>query len=877
MDEFETRSPIVFSVTLALCVCSTVFVFFRMVSRICIVRRTGWDDYFMILAWLFSFGLSFAICYGTFVGLGRHERDVPDRWTAPLKRTEYVFSVLYNPTLMATKTSILVFYFSLSKSRNFFRWGVITTMVVVNVAGLALTILNIDQCRPLSAAFKNTVPANASCTDIVTLYLSSAPVNIITDLAILFLPMPILTSMRLPKKQKVILLITFGFGVFVAVVDVVRIAYLQSAATTRLRDIQAHRNDDDGNDTRNASDFSWYASLSFMWSAIETNVGIMCACVPALKPLVSRFIPRILRDAGDTMVSITHRRATTTSMDMANAQRIPSISGLMGLERPPPARTASNANNNGSNRDSIGMMNFLTTPDMNEFPPMERSPTALTNSTRHTRAESRNFFDFVNFKRQKSMVHLTNNESYFPITMVTILFFVWGFAYGLLDVLNGQFQEIAQMSRGETVSIHCLYYAGYFVGPLTFGRFVLKRWGFKACYIVGLVIYACGTLVFWPSAVLTSYPAFLISNFIVGMGLSCLELAANPFIFLCGPSQYGEIRLCVSQGVQAVGTVVSPLLASKVLFKIDANSLIDVQWTYLGISLFTVLLAVAFWYVPLPEATDDELEDSVERADDANHAKIGQFKVVWITLGVGIFAMWCYVGFQESVSTSFGTYLKYEASYINRTNHFAYAHTAFAVARFLAAFSAIWIKPRWILLVCFIGVMVFSIVAMHATKDLSAITIIFVYFFEGPIFPLVFSQALRGLGRHTRVGSACLTAAISGGAIIPPITDAVTDGHGTSYAYCVVVAAAAFGTILPIYLSFLPQARTLADPTNSAAYVPDSRPVSPMTPGRRFSRTLFNLKNRKGKEGEAGLPTVEQKERDSWPSDSSAGQPDPSV
>lgn len=134
---------------------------------------------------------------------------------------------------MAIKTSILVFYLTLTRNQKAYRWANYATLAVVNAAGLALTLLNVFQCRPLSAVFLSTVPSYAHCTDILTLYLSSSPVNITTDLAILFLPMPILTQMRLPYKQKVILVITFGFGFFVAVIDVIRIAFLQRAATSR--------------------------------------------------------------------------------------------------------------------------------------------------------------------------------------------------------------------------------------------------------------------------------------------------------------------------------------------------------------------------------------------------------------------------------------------------------------------------------------------------------------------------------------------------------------------------------------------------------------------------------------------------------------------
>lgn len=134
---------------------------------------------------------------------------------------------------MAVKTSILVFYLTLTRNKKVFRWANYITLAVVNIAGLVLTFITIFQCNPVYAAYRVSDPSGSKCIDILTLYLSSSPVNIITDVAVLFLPMPILTQMRLPFKQKAILVITFGFGFFVAVVDVVRIAFIQQAATSR--------------------------------------------------------------------------------------------------------------------------------------------------------------------------------------------------------------------------------------------------------------------------------------------------------------------------------------------------------------------------------------------------------------------------------------------------------------------------------------------------------------------------------------------------------------------------------------------------------------------------------------------------------------------
>jgi fucose permease len=730
---------------------------------------------------------------------------------------------------MATKTSILLFYLSISKGNKIFRWATITTLAIVNIAGIALTFLNAFQCRPVDASFETPVPDTAHCADILTLYLSSAPVNIITDMAILFLPMPILTAMRLPRKQKTILVITFGFGFFVAIVDVIRIVYLQSAIIQRFQDLTNNTVASTNHDQRNDTDLSWYASFSYMWSAIEVNVGIMCANVPGLKPLVSRFMPYILGDRTE------RTRGATSEHDKIGSSGTLDRNGQPHALHPPiSARLEPSANSSGAaaSEDHIGMMDFLTTPDMAELPQHMRDPT-MSGATRTTRAtrkrspERATFFDFVNIKKTKSMVKLTNRESLFPNLMVTILFFLWGVAYGFLDSLNSKFQLVANITPWQTIGIHSAYFGAYGFGSLVLGRIILKKIGFKACFMAGLCIYACGILVFWPSAVLTSFPAFLVSNFIVGMGLSVLEVAANPFVALCGPSRWMELRLNLSQAIPAIGTVVSPLLADKVLFKsTGTKALVDVQWTYLGIALFTVLLAVAYYYVPLPEATDEELEQSSEHPDFIHLAEIRGRRLVIITLAIGVFAQFCYVGAQECLSTTF-TLLTQNSLGLNYDSDesLAIGHSLFAAGRFLAVILNIFIKPRHLLLLFCLGTLISSALAMRLYPHGAYSATLALYFFEGPIFSFIYAITLRGLGRATKDGSALLTAAIAGGAIFPPILFGIARDNDTRLqpAYAVIVAAWAAALLYPIYLNSVPLARRMADPVKQIPHLPHVR------------------------------------------------------
>ena len=848
---FRGRSEGVFAVTIAMIVICTLFVGFRMISRAAIVKKIALDDYLIMLAWAIAVGLSAAICFGCAWGLGRHEENIPPEWQQTLRKADYVFSVLYQPALMATKTSILAFYLSLPTQNKIFKWACIATGFVVNAGGLALGLFTVFQCQPVSGAWTTPVPSSANCTDIITIYLSSTPLNLITDLALLFLPIPILTGMRLPKKQKVILIITFSFGAFVAAVDVVRIVYLQSAAATRLKEVQStsHGADNPSRQQERAdSDFSWYAALSFMWSAIEVDVGIMCACVPGLKPLVARFLPNMLRGSKDPS-------SRNDSLDPKGAAamkeveyRMPSLPDLPDdVHHQDGGKQQEQAEDDGP----MGMMDFLTTPDMAELPQPARTQTTLPSTPREGRRHSLTLFDFVDMKGKKSLVRTSNRESIFPIAMVTILFFIWGFEYGLLNVLNQQFQSIANMSPAQSTGIHSAYFVGYFFGPLMVGRLVLKHWGFKACYTVGLSIYACGTLIFWPAAVLTSFPAFILTNFIVAFGLSILEVSANPFIFLCGPAQYGEIRLNLSQGVQAIGSIVAPLIAEKAFFRqnLDAPSLVDTQWAYLGISLFTIGLAVGYYYVPLPEATDEELEDAAQRDDGANEAKVGNLGIIWITLGFGVFSMFCYCGAQEVNGTEFGAYMaevgRTSTTY-NSSNYLAVAHTAFAAARFLAAGLGFWIKPRVLMLFFFVGAIIFGVLSMNYKEGTGVAMITMVFFFEGPLFPLIFAQALRGMGKHTKTASVMLTSAISGAAVFSPISNHIAGtNQGVMYSLVVGVAAFAGGTLFPLGLNLHPFARKQCDPVKYATSPADSRPSSNSSRASQALRFLHIGKKRK--------------------------------
>jgi fucose permease len=810
-----------------------------------------------------AFGLAFSIDYGTSKGLGKHDVDIPTSDLPALYQSEYAFTILYNPALMATKTSILIFYLRMSRNtQNILRIASYITLGIVNIAGIVLTFLNAFRCHPAMAAYTPNI--NGTCTSIVTLFLCSAPVNIVTDLAILVLPIPVLTGMRLPQRQKTVLVFTFALGIFVTIVDVVRIYYLQQASDLVDNQITPTSTTQVGS----GPDFYWNTSRALMWSAVEVNVGIICACIPTLKPLIKRILPSMITDRSKTGTNKTAYASELNTSD--ETQRPSATTGPPNIQPLPPVQL------HGDQEQEMGMMDFLTTPGMDQAEVENRAARTQTRQTNAT--ENAVYFGFIDMKVPKSMLNTRGIECFKYCTTVTILFFLWGFSYGLLNILNNQIADIAHQNRAQTISLSSAYFGGYLFGPLTVGGITLRRGGFKATFICGLCIYGTGTIMFWPSAVLASFPGFIICQFVVGFGLSVLETAANPFLALCGPSQYAEFRLLLAQGVQGIGTVLSQLLAQKVLFNnLKQQSLIDVQWTYLAITLFTAILALFFYYMPLPEVSDTDLQQQAKSLSIFPSQTIGttRLPLIYTTLALAIFAQFTYVAAQECHSIWFAGNKSLLAQLTPNTSDLTLSmndygvvgHTTFTAGRFLFAPLCLIMPPRILLLISIILSTLFAILTMslHLSANGIAGPALVFFFFEGPAFPLIFAIGLRGMGRWTKWAASGLTAACSGGAVFPFVMYAVqrVDGKTVQYSYCVIIALMAFGGIFPAYLCLVPGARHQVDPARPATVgdgVVDDRPE---TPGSRFGRRVSAVFQKIGvgkTDGE--LPVVEHRERD---------------
>lgn len=193
-------------------------------------------------------------------------------------------------------------------------------------------------------------------------------------------------------------------------------------------------------------------------------------------------------------------------------------------------------------------------------------------------------------------------------------------------------------------------YRAYPLASLGYAGWMLRHWGFKPVFIFGLCLYAIGAFMMWPATVYRSFGGFCGATFLCGSGLGSLETAANPYLAVCGPPRYSEIRINLAQAFNGIGSVVAPALASYVFFKDTTDSkhsLETVQWVYLAVGAFAFVLAFTFFLSHIPEITDADMEVQIvdTHASGADKPLRKQYRLFHAA-----FTQFCYCGAQGRFS-----------------------------------------------------------------------------------------------------------------------------------------------------------------------------------------------------------------------------------
>lgn len=363
-----------------------------------------------------------------------------------------------------------------------------------------------------------------------------------------------------------------------------------------------------------------------------------------------------------------------------------------------------------------------------------------------------------------------------PFVLITSLFFLWGFAHSILDVLNKHFQDSLSISKAGSAMVQAVVYGGYFLMAIPAGK-IISRYGYQTGVITGLLLYGIGALMFIPGAHILSFNFFLLCLFIIGCGLTCLETAANPYVTVLGDPESAERRINLSQSLNGLGWIVGPLVGGMLLFEGDtSNSSASLAWPYAVIGVVVLLVALVFSKVSLPEVSEEQ-----EGTDSADNPEKSCSLWSHKNFVFGLIALFLYVAAQTGLNSFFINYATDNAGISASTASLLLGFGCMGLFM-LGRMGGSWVmgkmRAELVLGICGIGatLSMFAILFAPGTGGIGALFLC--YLCESIMFPTIFALAISGVGRHTKQASSYLIMSIVGGAVAPLLMGYIADVTG---------------------------------------------------------------------------------------------------
>jgi FHS family L-fucose permease-like MFS transporter len=379
-------------------------------------------------------------------------------------------------------------------------------------------------------------------------------------------------------------------------------------------------------------------------------------------------------------------------------------------------------------------------------------------------------------------------EKKFVVTLifVTSLFLMWGVLHSMSDVLNKHFQNVLNLSIADSGLIQFSVFGAYFIMSYPAG-FFMKKFGYKAGVILGLVLFALGLFLFVPAANQASFSFFRIALFIVGCGMATLETVAHPFAAALGDQRKSDLRVNFAQTFNAVGTIIGPAIGGFFLLGGDAvknTDLTSVKTLYVAIGIVVLLIAVVFAFLKIPALVDPHGAESADpeavNVDIAPTKKLYQHShFVWA----------CAAQF-FNVAAQSGTW----AFFINygvNVMHFTDTKAAYFMSLFMGMMllgrivgtSLMTVMaPNKLLTIFAGGNIIMCLIVAQGLGWPSYIALLMINFFFSIMFPTIFSLGLKNLGSHTQQASSFIAMGVVGGAVFPFIMGQVAN-HDVAQSY----------------------------------------------------------------------------------------------
>jgi glucose/galactose transporter len=388
---------------------------------------------------------------------------------------------------------------------------------------------------------------------------------------------------------------------------------------------------------------------------------------------------------------------------------------------------------------------------------------------------------------------MQENKNYTgPLIIIGLLFFVFGFITWVNGTLISFFKNAFGLSNANSYLVTFAFFISYTIMAIP-SSYVLKKVGFKKGMSIGLAIMAIGTFIFVPAAKAESYPLFLVGLFTIGIGLTLLQTASNPYATILGPRESAAQRISIlgianktagiiSQkifgGILLTGTVVGAAISPKA-------ELVKVITPYMILTVVLIILAVLILLTKgLPEVSEEQ--ENVDGTKSTDKTSIFEFP----NLVLGLIALFCYVGVEVIAGDSI---INYGISLGFSTEEASQFGTYTLWLMMLGYVLGIVLIPKyvsqqtWLKLSSIFGIII-TIFALVTTGFTSVLCIAILGLANAIMWPAIWPLAIDGLGKLTKTGSAWLIMMIAGGAILPLIYGSLSDYlHSSQIAYSIMI------------------------------------------------------------------------------------------
>ncbi|MCW5910798.1 MAG: sugar MFS transporter [Cyclobacteriaceae bacterium] len=394
-----------------------------------------------------------------------------------------------------------------------------------------------------------------------------------------------------------------------------------------------------------------------------------------------------------------------------------------------------------------------------------------------------------------------DNRNYtFALSVLTSLFFMWGFITCLNDILIPHLKAVFTLNYTQAMLIQFCFFTAYAIVSLPAG-YIVEKIGYKRGIILGLVIAGIACLLFYPSASIRSYGLFLTAFFVLATGITILQVAANPYVTILGKPETASSRLNLTQAFNSVGTTIAPLFGASLILSVavkapdvlaamspeelvayQAEEAAAVQGPYLLLAAVLFLIAGVFAIIKLPVITATASAEA-STVDVTTKSSAWQYRHL-ILGAVGIFV---YVGAEVSIGSFLVNFLG-EPNIAGLPESEAGRYVSFywggaMVGRFIGAVITQKVDAGKVLGIAATAAAMLVLATMLTSGSLAMWLILTVGLFNSVMFPIIFSLGLNGLGKHTSQASGILCMAIVGGAIVPLAQGALADSIGIQMAF----------------------------------------------------------------------------------------------